>query len=95
MNLLVFSSPACTPCKRLKEVLNELKTSNQISFTEVDIDVDSDQVIKYGIKSVPTMIFLDSQGKEIKRYIGFKTPKFLKEKILMLTEEEKTVDVKF
>ncbi len=95
MNLLVFSSPECTPCKRLKEVLNELKGSNQINFIEVDINVDSDQVIKYEIKSVPTIVFLDSQGKETKRYIGFKTPKFLKEKILMLTKEEKIVDVQF
>ncbi len=69
-----FYADWCGPCKMLAPVLE--------SITEVDVikvNVDNHQMLanKYGVMSIPTIIYFDN-GKEIKKEIGFKS----KEQIL-------------
>jgi thioredoxin-like negative regulator of GroEL len=44
----------------------------------IDIDVHPEVAAEYGIRSVPTLVMLD-ENMEIKRLIGNKSPKELKE----------------
>lgn len=72
-----FSSKLCIDCKKLKKGFDELKPqySNQITFTEYDVQLSdketTDAINKYNINLVPTVIFIDKNGKEIKRTEGF------------------------
>ena len=41
---------------------------------------DAEQFLRFGIRGTPTFIFLDSEGNEIHRVVGFKSPDdFIKE----------------
>jgi thioredoxin-related protein len=51
-------------------------------FVPVKIDANADQKTadRYKIESVPTILFLTPDGKELRRFVGFKPPQeFLKE----------------
>lgn len=72
-----FSSKLCIDCKKLKKGFEELKPqyNDKIVFTEYDVQLSdkdtTDAINKYNINLVPTVIFIDKNGKEIKRTEGF------------------------
>ena len=72
-----FSSKLCIDCKKLKTCFDELKPKYQdkINFTEYDVQNNdkevTDSIDKYGITLVPTLIYIDKNGKEIRRTEGF------------------------
>lgn len=68
--ILRFTASWCGPCKMLAKNLEEIKTD--IPIEVVDIDVNTECAVDYGIRGVPTLIMLDD-GKEMKRLIGMKT----------------------
>ena len=69
MEVLRFTATWCQPCKALAQQLQELDLDKEV--TVVDIDEQSDLAIKYGVRSVPTLVAVDN-GKEIKRMVGVK-----------------------
>ena len=68
-----FSATWCGPCRALAPVMTEIKqnyTSNtNIKFEEYDVDNEVDEVTKYGIRSVPTVI-IEKNGVEVNRFTG-------------------------
>jgi thioredoxin-related protein len=54
----------------LTEVIHNAQEKINIPIEEIDIDKDSDAAVLYGIRSVPTMILLDSNDNELKRVVG-------------------------
>jgi len=78
--LLELGSVSCIPCKAMKPILDELEVEYKGSMAVEFIDVWKDESAgkKYGIKSIPTQIFFDADGKELFRHVGF----FSKEAIL-------------
>ena len=65
-----FSASWCQPCKTLAPTFNEVKKSfSDVSFNEYDVDTDHEQASKYGIRSVPTVVFV-KDGVEVDRLIG-------------------------
>ena len=67
---LIFSAPWCGNCTVLK---NNLKGAN-IDFTEVNVDSDEGRelAIKFGVRGLPTTLFIDEEGSIIKTIIGVK-----------------------
>lgn len=70
-----FYATWCGPCKMLeKEVFTdpEVKAYYDKNFVCVRVDVDKEQKLaqKYRIQSMPTLVFLNSKGKEIRRLMG-------------------------
>lgn len=67
----------CGWCKTLDEEtysdarVIELATDSFISV-KINGDNDYDFAMKYGIRSYPTILFVDSEGNEIHRVIGFR-----------------------
>jgi thioredoxin 1 len=65
-----FSAVWCGPCKALAPVMEEVKSGfPNVTFETIDVDVDHEQASKYGIRSVPTVVFV-KDGVEINRFVG-------------------------
>jgi thioredoxin 1 len=68
-----FGARSCIPCKKMAPILaeleGELKGKGNVLFT----DVREDRVVaqQYRIQMIPTQIFFDARGKEVKRHMGF------------------------
>lgn len=64
IEVLKFSASWCGPCRVLAQTLKDVE-----GITNIDIDKDMETARKYGIRSVPTMVFL-KDGKEVHRQTG-------------------------
>lgn len=77
MKVLKIYSRTCGPCKVLE---NNLQLAN---IPHESIDVESiqgeDIIAKYEIRTVPTLILVDDEGKVIKRHTGLLGIQELKE----------------
>ena len=74
--ILRLTASWCQPCKGLAMNLEEANLSVPIEV--IDIDVQSDIAIEYGVRGVPTLVMLD-ENIEVKRLVGSKTLTELKE----------------
>ena len=83
--LLELGSVSCIPCKMMAPILDELRKeypgSLQVDF--IDVNLDREAAMKYGIRMIPTQVFLSAEGKELFRHEGF----FPKEEILSKWKE--------
>ena len=64
VEVLKFSASWCGPCRVLAQTLKDVQ-----GITNIDIDKDQETPRKYGIRSVPTLVFL-KDGKEVHRKSG-------------------------
>lgn len=64
--LLKFSKKGCTPCVMVGNYLNE----KGINVKEFDV-FESQEAIKYGIISVPTLILVNEHNEILDRVVGF------------------------
>lgn len=80
MKLIKITAVWCLSCILMNDRINSvLKETNDLEVIELDYDEDEDVVEKYEIgKTLPVLILLDND-KEIKRSVGEKTEKELKE----------------
>lgn len=71
--------PTCVHCKKMGPIITEIAKENEGKYKvgKLDVSVNNELGTKYGIESVPALIFL-KDGKEQGRLIGEQT----KEKIL-------------
>jgi len=71
--LLDLGSTSCIPCKMMQPILEELdmEYKGQLVVKFIDVYKDSSIAEKYNIRGIPTQIFLDAEGKEISRNVGF------------------------
>jgi thioredoxin 1 len=71
--LVDFGAAFCIPCKRMKPILDSLKTeyAGRANVIFVDIKQERDIPSQYRIQLIPTQVFYDARGKEVKRHMGF------------------------
>ena len=69
--LIDFFAPWCGPCKMLSPVLDELAEEYEgtIDIYKVNIDDEEELAEVFGIRSVPTLLFVPLQG-DPKRAMG-------------------------
>ena len=83
--IIDFYADWCTPCRELDEVTfhdsQVVKLSEGFTMAKIDLTEGGNQtherlVKQYGVKGVPTIIFLDVQGEERQdlRVVGFMEP---------------------
>lgn len=67
--LVDFGAAFCIPCKRMKPILDSLKTeyAGRANVIFVDIKQERDMASRYRIMIMPTQVFYDARGKEVKR----------------------------
>jgi thioredoxin 1 len=75
MKYLQFSASWCQPCKMLTPIMEQVK-SQGIPVEKIDVDSNPDMSIKFGIRSVPTVILVDNNENEISRTTGVQTLNF-------------------
>jgi len=63
----------CIPCKKMAPILETLSAEYRGKANVLFIDVREDQAAarKFGVQMIPTQIFFDAKGKEVKRHMGF------------------------
>ncbi len=101
--ILDFYADWCSPCIAMEEgtypdprVVSELADFVAIKVdTQKRIDIET----KYGIAYYPTVVFLDTHGREVSRHIGYLGPEDMVEEIKksrgMLPKESAGVEVIF
>lgn len=80
-----LGSKTCIPCKMMAPILDDLRKEypNSLQVEFVDIKEDPDSARLYGVRVMPTQVFLDAEGVEIFRHEGF----FPKDEILAQWKE--------
>jgi thioredoxin 1 len=83
-----LGSVKCIPCKMMQPVMKEIETEygDQVDVNFYDVWTDEGQPYgrKYGIRVIPTQVFLDSEGKEFFRHEGF----FPKEDLVKILKQK-------
>jgi thioredoxin 1 len=72
-----FTASWCQPCKAMASILEEIDTN--IPIEVVDIDIQQDVAIEYGIRGVPTLVKIDNNGNVAGRMVGVKTKNLVEE----------------
>jgi len=70
--LVDFYADWCAPCKMVAPVVDEIAPGHvgQVLVAKVDTDRAPDVALRYGIRSIPTLI-LFRDGQEVERSVGF------------------------
>ena len=68
-----FGARSCIPCKKMAPILEELSSELSGKANVLFTDVWKDDTIagRYRIQMIPTQIFFNAKGQEIKRHMGF------------------------
>ena len=75
--LLYFGASWCLPCRKMQATLRDPEVTAAMTGTVVttyDVDRDRDTARKHSVSAVPTYILLDTDGRELRRSSGYKSP---------------------
>ena len=75
ITFIELGSVNCIPCKMMQPVMASIgkKYGEQIKIIFYDVWKDDQRqyAVQFGIRLIPTQVFLDRKGKEIMRHEGF------------------------
>jgi thioredoxin 1 len=80
--LVDFFATWCGPCKMMNPIIEKVKNDlgDEVTVLKIDVDNNKEVSIKYGIRSVPTLI-LFKDGEIVWRQSGIVQTKNLIEKV--------------
>ncbi len=88
ITFIELGSVNCVPCRMMQPVMKQIEEAYAGTVKVLFYDVwekENKKIAKqYGIKVIPTQVFLDESGKEFFRHKGF----FSKEEIVELIEKQ-------
>ena len=75
VTFIELGSIRCIPCKNMEPVLESIRKKYpedvKVVFHDVWTEEGEPYATKYKVKSIPTQVFLDKEGKEYFRHVGF------------------------
>ncbi|MFA6550269.1 MAG: thioredoxin [Candidatus Gracilibacteria bacterium] len=80
--LVDFFAQWCGPCKMMGPLIDELSEGyvGKVKIFKMDVDENPQTAMKYGIQSIPTLIFFKG-GEPVDSAIGFQSKDALKTKL--------------
>ena len=77
-----FWAEWCGPCRLVGPIIDQLSTeyADKAVIGKVDVDSNPEVSMKYGVRSIPTIIFL-KDGEVVDKHVGTATKATLTEKI--------------
>ena len=80
--LVDFWAEWCGPCKMFAPVLDDLSQEydGKIKFTKVDVDENPETAMKYGIRSIPTLLVFKG-GAPVDQVVGAVPKAVLKKRL--------------
>ena len=82
MKVLDFYADWCGPCQMLKPILEEVEKEHpEVEFVKINIDEQQEIAEKYGVMSIPTLVFLNDDDEIIETFVGMKSKQDI-EKVL-------------
>lgn len=77
-----FWAEWCGPCRMIAPIVDELaeEYNGKVFIGKVNVDDNNDAVEKYGIRNIPTILFIKN-GKIVDKKVGASTKSDLKAKI--------------
>lgn len=71
--MLELGSVGCIPCERMRPVMSQLSTDykGKLEVIFVDVRVNGEFGRKFGVYMIPTQVFLDKNGREFYRHLGY------------------------
>ncbi len=79
--LVDFWAEWCGPCKMQLPVLEEISSEmTDVKVCKVNVDENNELAIKFGIRSIPTMMIFKN-GEKVDQLVGLKQKYELKEKL--------------
>lgn len=77
-----FWAEWCGPCRMISPIIDELakEYDNKVCIGKVNVDENDDVVEKYGIRNIPTILFIKN-GEIVDKKVGASSKADLKAKI--------------
>lgn len=71
--IIDLGARSCNPCKQMAPILESLSGEyrGKANILFVDVYEDRDAGSRFKVRMIPTQIFFNQQGKEVKRHLGF------------------------
>ena len=87
--LVKFGAVWCGPCKTIKPLLEELAISweGDVDLWDIDCDEDPDTAVTWRVRSIPTIILIDTDGTELERLTGSQTKQSIEQMLYKHFEE--------
>ena len=82
VSMVDFWAPWCGPCRMIAPVIEELATDfeGKANICKVNTDEEQDLAVKYGIRSIPTILFMKN-GEVVDTMVGSSSKQAFTDKI--------------
>jgi thioredoxin 1 len=83
-----LGSVRCIPCQQMQPVMKSIEQKYgkdvKVVFHDVWTEAGAPYAKQYGIEAIPTQVFLDKDGKEFFRHVGF----FAEEELVKVLQQK-------
>lgn len=78
-----FWAEWCGPCRSIAPSIEELaeEFEGKVNVCKCNVDENNDLAVKFSVRSIPTVVFIQADGKVMDKQVGAASKDVFKEKI--------------